>query len=222
MFQKVLIVEDHQSMNYSMQRTLEDLGIPNDIRNSVYYCDDALARIKKAINEDRPYELLITDLSFVEDFPKQALKDGKALIKAAKGIQPDLKVVVFSSEGRLPEAQILFEELQIDGFVPKGRGDTQDLILAIQTVYENRKYISVHLKKTINEKVYFFDVLDKAILNLLIKGIPQKQMKAHLVAMDIKPNGLSSTEKRLKTIREALDLQSNEQLIAYCKDLGII
>jgi len=47
-------------------------------------------------------------------------------------------------------------------------------------------------------------------------------MQAHLIAMDIKPNGLSSTEKRLKTIREALELQSNEQLIAYCKDIGII
>ena len=222
MFQKVLIVEDHQSANYSMQRTLEDLSIPNDIRNSVYYCDDALARIKKAIKEDQPYELLITDLSFVEDFPKQTIKDGVALIKAVKELQPDLKVMVFSTENRLSEAQVLFDELRIDAFVPKGRGDTQDLKLAIQTVYENKKYISVHLKKAINEKVYFFDALDKAILNLLIKGIPQKQMQAHLIAMDIKPNGLSSTEKRLKTIREALELQSNEQLIAYCKDIGII
>jgi hypothetical protein len=40
--------------------------------------------------------------------------------------------------------------------------------------------------------------------------------------MNVKPNGLSSIEKRLKTIRETLDLHSNEQLIAYCKDHRII
>jgi len=222
MFQKVLIVEDHESMNYSMQKTIEDLGIPHDIRNHVYYCDDALGRIQKAIREAAPYELLITDLSFIDDFPKQMVKGGVALIKEVKLIQPNLKVMVFSSENRLLEAQKLFDELQIDAFVPKGRGDTQDLKLAIKTVFENRKYISVHLKKAINEKVYFFDSLDKAILNLLVEGIQQKEMKAHLVALNVKPNGLSSIEKRLKTMREALDLHSNEQLIAYCKDHRII
>lgn len=222
MFQKVLIVEDHESMNYSMQRTLEDLGIPNDIRNHVYYCDDALGRIQKAIREDQPYELLITDLSFIEDSPKQAIKDGASLIKAAKAVQPNLKVMVFSSENRLAEAQILFDELQINAFVPKGRGDTQDLKLAIQAVFENKRYISVHLKKAINEKVYIFEPLDKAILSLLLKGIQQKDMQAHLIAMNVKPHGLSSTEKRLKAMREALDLHNNEQLIAYCKDRRII
>lgn len=222
MFKKVLIVEDHQGMNYSMQRTLEDLGIANDIKNHVYYCDDAFGRIQKAIREEQPYELLITDLSFNEDYSKQTLKDGIALIKAAKAVQPNLKVVVFSSENRLSEAQILFDELQINAFVPKGRGDMQDLKSAIQAVFENKRHISVHLKKAINEKIYFFEPLDKAILNLLVKGIPQKEMQSHLVAMNVKPNGLSSTEKRLKTMREALDLHSNEQLIAYCKDSRII
>lgn len=222
MFRKILIVEDHQGMNYSMQRTIEDLGIPNDSRNNVYYCDDALGRIQKAIREDQPYELIITDLSFVEDFSKQSIKDGLALIKAARTVQPDLKVMVFSSENRLSEAQILFDELQIDAFVPKGRGDSQDLKLAIQAVFENKKYISVHLKKAIHEKIYFFEPLDKAILNLLAKGIQQKEMQSHLAALNIKPNGLSSIEKRLKIIKEALDIYSNEQLIAYCKDRKII
>lgn len=112
--------------------------------------------------------------------------------------------------------------MQINAFVPKGRGDTQDLKLAIQAVFENKRYISVHLKKAINEKVYIFEPLDKAILSLLLKGIQQKDMQAHLIAMNVKPHGLSSTEKRLKTMREALDLHSNEQLIAYCKDRRII
>ncbi len=222
MFQKVLIAEDHEGMNYSMQVTLENLGIKHDIKNYVFYCDDALSRIRKAQSENNPYELLITDLSFNEDFPKQQIKDGAQLIKAVKEVQPEIKVLVFSSEGRLSEAQILFESLNIDGFVPKGRGDVKDLKSAIQVIFDNKKYVSPNLKKTINEKVYNFEQLDIAILTLLAKGVSQKMMQEHLEDMDIKPNSLSSIEKQLKKMREALEFQNNPQLIAYCIDRKII
>jgi DNA-binding NarL/FixJ family response regulator len=222
MFQKVLIAEDHEGMNYSMQVTLENLGIKHDIKNYVFYCDDALSRIRKAQSENNPYELLITDLSFNEDFPKQQIKDGAQLIKAVKEVQPKIKVLVFSSEGRLSEAQNLFESLNIDGFVPKGRGDVKDLKSAIQVIFDNKKYVSPNLKKTINEKVYNFEQLDIAILTLLAKGVSQKMMQEHLEDMDIKPNSLSSIEKQLKKMREALEFQNNPQLIAYCIDRKII
>ncbi|MBB6236948.1 DNA-binding NarL/FixJ family response regulator [Pedobacter sp. AK013] len=222
MFQKVLIAEDHEGMNYSMQVTLENLGIEHDFKNYVFYCDDALSRIHKAKSENKPYELLITDLSFNEDFPKQQITDGARLIKAVKEVQPEIKILVFSSEGRLSEAQILFESLNIDGFVPKGRGDVKDLKSAIQAIFDNKKYISANLKKTINEKVYDFEKLDIAILTLLAKGISQKMMQAHLQEMGIKPNSLSSIEKQLKKMREALEFQNNPQLIAYCIDRKII
>ena len=222
MFQKVLIAEDHEGMNYSMQVTLENLGIKHDIKNYVFYCDEALSRIRKAQSENNPYELLITDLSFNEDFPKQQIKDGAQLIKAVKEVQPEIKVLVFSSEGRLSEAQILFESLNIDGFVPKGRGDVKDLKSAIQVIFDNKKYVSPNLKKTINEKVYNFEQLDIAILTLLAKGVSQKMMQEHLEDMDIKPNSLSSIEKQLKKMREALEFQNNPQLIAYCIDRKII
>ena len=166
--------------------------------------------------------MLITDLSFNEDFPKQQITDGARLIKAVKEVQPEIKVLVFSSEGRLSEAQILFESLNIDGFVPKGRGDVKDLKSAIQAIFDNKKYISANLKKTINQKVYDFEKLDIAILTLLAKGISQKMMQEHLQDMGIKPNSLSSIEKQLKKMREALEFQNNPQLIAYCIDRKII
>ncbi|MCZ4224967.1 response regulator [Pedobacter rhodius] len=222
MFQKVLIVEDHEGMNYSMQVTLENLGIKHDFKNYVFYCDDALSRIRKAKAENNPYELLITDLSFNDDFPKQQITDGTQLIKVVKEIQPDIKIIVFSSEGRLSEAQILFENFNIDGFVPKGRGDVQDLKSAIQAIFDNKKYISANLKKILNEKIYHFEQLDIAILTLLAKGIPQKNMQDYLENMNIRPNSLGSIEKKLKKMREALEFQNNPQLIAYCKDRKII
>jgi two-component system, NarL family, captular synthesis response regulator RcsB len=221
MFQKVLIAEDHESINYSVQKTLADLGIPHDTRNYVYYCDHALNRIKKAIGEGQSYELLITDLSFEEDSPDQHITDGKALIKAAKEIQPDLKILVFSIENRSSIAYSIMKELDIDAYVPKARRDAQDLKLAIETIHQHGKYLSPNLKRTPKEKDYDFTKIDLAIISLLADGRPQKEIPFHLQLKDIKYS-LSSVEKRLKSIKETLGFTNNEQLIAYCKDKGII
>jgi two-component system capsular synthesis response regulator RcsB len=94
MFTRVLIAEDFESSNLSVQRALEDLKIPNP--KYVSYCDDAISRIKMGIQENNPFELLITDLSFEEDHREQIVKNGQQLISAARTLQPDLKIIVFS------------------------------------------------------------------------------------------------------------------------------
>ena len=65
MFNKVLIAEDHQSTKLSVEQTLASLGISES--QYVYYCDDAMSRLKRSVQENKPFELLITDLSFEDD-----------------------------------------------------------------------------------------------------------------------------------------------------------
>ena len=65
MFEKVLIAEDHESTSISIQQTLANLGVKH--KDFVYYCDDALLRSEKAKQNNKPYELLITNLNFEED-----------------------------------------------------------------------------------------------------------------------------------------------------------
>lgn len=222
MFKKVLIAEDHETINYSIQKTLEELEIPHDSRNYVYYCDDAIKRIKKALAEDKPYELLITDLSFEDDVPGQQITTGQALIAAAREIQPNLKILIFSIENRASVAQSLFKELNIDAFVPKARRDAQDLKLAVQTVYNGSKHLSANLKKDLEEKHHKFTEFDTEMVFLLSQGVLQKDVPIYLKQKNIKPNGLSSVEKRLSSIKTKLNIFNNEQLIAYCKDKKII
>lgn len=222
MFQKVLIAEDHESVSISVQKTLSELEIVHDNSNYVFYCDDALNRIKKAIREGQPYELLITDLSFDEDRPQQ-IPNGIALIKAVKEIQPDLKVLVFSIENRAAIAQSLVKDLGIDAFVPKARHDAKDLKLAIQTIAKNKPYLSLNLKQGVKEEnPYVFTDFEKTIISLLANGMPQKDIPFYLDRNNIKPSGLSSIEKRLNSIKTILNFSNNEQLIAHCKDTGVI
>lgn len=220
MFNKVLIAEDQESANKSLRITLEQLGIADP--KYVFYCDDALTWIKSALKQGQPYDLLITDLSFEEDQP-QRISGGEELAKAVKTIQPDLKVIVFSAEGRTEEVDRLFRECAIDGFVRKARRDAEHLAQAIQVVLNGRKYTSPDIKKAGQQRnTYEFSTLDLAIIQLLVEGVPQKNFPAHLQQRNIKPSSLSSVEKRLNLMREMLGFSNNGQLIAYCKDRGIL
>ena len=221
MFKRVLIAEDHESANISVQKTLRDLDITNT--EYTYYCDDALMRIQKCLYDDQPFDLLITDLSFDEDHRPQLIDDGVELIRAAKTASPELKVLVFSAESKGVLIKQLFKELGINGFVRKARHDAKDLKLAIEAIHNNKTYISAKLKPEVKqENSYEFTEFDITIITLLSQGTLQKDIPEYLKANKIKPMGLSSVEKRLNLMKDGLDFYKNEQLVAYCKDFGII
>ena len=65
MIDKVIIAEDHEIANLSIQKAMEELRVQHI--DYVYYCDDALNKIRTAKEKVSPYDLLITDLYFEED-----------------------------------------------------------------------------------------------------------------------------------------------------------
>lgn len=219
MFTKVLIAEDYESSNISVQRALEDLKILNP--KYVSYCDDAISRIKMSIRENDPFELLITDLSFEEDHREQIIKNGLQLIDVAKILQPDLKVIVFSVNKKQSITDDLFKKQHINGYVRKAREDVKDLKKAIKAVYNNEKYISYDLKRK-EKSAFEFSEYDTLLVSLLANGMLLKEIPNYLKEKYIKRSSMSAVEKRLKEIKDSLNINSNEQLIAFCKDFGVI
>ncbi|MCX2472712.1 response regulator [Pedobacter sp. MC2016-05] len=221
MFKRVLIAEDHESTSISVRKTLEDLGIPKT--EYTYYCDDAFMHIQKSLGDDQPFDLLITDLSFEEDHRKQKLSGGLALIEAIKQIQPLVKILVFSAETNPAIIDNLFKNLCINGYVRKARHDAKDLKKALENIAQYKTYLSEDLRHSLKQKNTFeFTEYDVTIISLLSQGTPQKDIPTYLLHHKIKPASLSSLEKRLGTIKDSLEFSKNEQLVAYCKDLGII
>jgi len=221
MIKKVLIAEDYESSNLSIQKTLEEMAIPDP--DYVYYCDDALVRIKKAFKDGEPYDLLITDLYFDVDHLKQQIGNGTELIAAARAAHPALRILVFSAEGRTPVIRALYEESNIDGYVRKGRNDAKQLKVAIAQIARNERYFpQFFVLATRPGNVHNFTPFDITIITLMAKGLRQKEIPAYLERNKITPSGLSSVEKRLNRIREALNFSNNEQLVAYCKEIGIV
>lgn len=220
MFEHVLIAEDHESANISLRKTLEDLAIAK--YHFLYYCDDALAALQIAGRTGLAYDLLITDLYFEEDHHKQQLAGGQALIAACRAAQPQLKVLVFSGEHRTQIIDELFSKLDIDGYVRKARHDAQHLKEAIAKIAAGGKYYPAYLRQAARHNAHSFTEFDTAVLGLLAAGVLQKNIPSQLQKMNIRPSGLSSVEKRLCLVREALGCTNNEQLVAYCKDQQII
>ena len=221
MITKVLIAEDHESANISVQKTLEELSIVNI--EYVYYCDDALHSITKAAGTDKSYDLLITDLFFEPDERKPTLTGGADLIAAVRKVQPELKILVFSAENKPATIEMLYTQFDIDGYVRKARNDARELKLAISEIAQHRQYLPRHIMQLINSKnTYEFSAYDITIISLLAQGMPIKDIPHYLHEHQIKPWGLSSVEKKLNHIKAALSFTKNEQLVAFCKDKGIL
>jgi two-component system, NarL family, captular synthesis response regulator RcsB len=221
MIDKIIIAEDQESSNLSVQVTMDELHIRQS--DYVYYCDDALDRIKMAMKAELPYDVLVTDLYFEDDGRSQLIKDGFALIEAVRQVQPDIGIIVFSAENKPAIIRSLYDDLQIDGFVRKARHDVRELKSAFDAVSKGERYYPRALAQLVKQSnAYEFAEFDINIIRLISQGYQQKEISEHLKKHNIKPSSLSSIEKRLNQIREELGFSKNEQLVLFCKEAGIL
>ena len=221
MIDKVIIAEDHESANLSVQKTMEEMRIKNI--DHVFYCDDALSKIQTAKIKGQPYDLLITDLYFEADGTYQKIAGGIDLIQSVRAIQPEIMILIFSAENRPATIDMLFKNYEIDGYVRKARHDAKELKLALDTLSKGQQYypqtLAHHVRKS---NAYEFTEFDINIIRLISHGYQQKEISNYLKQHNIKPSSLSTIEKRLGQIRDELGLSKNEQLILFCKESGIL
>lgn len=221
MLDKVLIAEDHETANLSVQKTVQELQIGHI--DYVYYCDDALKKIGLAKAKEKPYDLLITDLHFESDGTQQNIKDGTELIAVVRKAYPGVMILVFSAEPRAAVIENLYTTYDIDAYVRKARNDAKELKLALETLSKGQQYRPRSITQWLKGANSFpFTELDISIIRLISQGYQQKQISDHFRQNNVSPSSLSSIEKRLKLIREELGFFKNEQLVLYCKDAGIL
>lgn len=221
MFSKVLVSEDMQDISKGVYASLCELGIKEI--HQVQYCDDAYLKIKKAIADDAPIELLITDLSFKSDYREQKYPSGEALIKVLKHEYPSLKIIVYSIEDRLQKVRTLMTDYSVDGYVCKSRRGLIELTKAIGSVYKDKRYLSPEVSQAFNTKNNLeIDDYDIQLLMHLSHGLSQEDISDYFKKNNITPSSLSSIEKRLNKLR--IDFKANNaiHLVATVKDLGLI
>ena len=222
MFTKVLIADDIDFNDLGAAQILKELKV-EEVQYAKY-CDEALLKIKKAALDNEPYQLLISDLSFKADHNENQLNSGEELIQAVRAIYPEIKIIVFSIEDRFHRIKLLFDELQINGYVLKGRNTMYDLKIAIQKAYNNQtENISAELQHLFQDKttseINNYDIL--LIKNLSI-GISQESMETVFKEGGITPNSKSSIEKHINKLKIYFKANNTVHLVSIAKDLGII
>ncbi|MEM8999404.1 MAG: response regulator [Bacteroidota bacterium] len=222
MFNKVLIAEDHGITGSGLKSSLADLAIA-EIEIS-HYCDDALLKIKAAQQKKRPFEILITDLSFKEDFKRQSLQSGEALITEAKKAQPYLKVLVYSIEHRIGVIKRLFEVHGIHGFVEKKRKDFKEIEEAMGAIFRGDTYTSPELQQALRSSVNIseLDDYDTLLLRLLSKGFKQEEISKYFQRKNYPASSLRSIQDRLGKLKIIFAAKTPTHLVAKAMEKGFI
>ncbi|SDG77530.1 CheY chemotaxis protein or a CheY-like REC (receiver) domain [Flavobacterium omnivorum] len=222
MFNKVLVAEDLDTISVAVVQALEKLSIAEI--HSTKYCDDAFLKIKKAIYDNAPYDLMISDLSFKSDHREDKLTSGEELIEAIKKIQPDIKTIIFSIEDKSFRIKSLFNNLGINAYVCKGRDSIEELQTAIQRIYNNEEVkTSNELALTLRDKTLFeIESYDISLLKSLSKGLTVEDISTEFKDSGIIPNSNSSLEKRINKLKVYFKANNNVHLIAITKDLGLV
>ena len=222
MFHKVLIAEDLDSISIAVVQALEEISIL-EIHHAKY-CDDAFLKIKKALHDNQPYDLLISDLSFKPDHRENKLNSGEELIEAVKKVQPNIKTIVFSIEDKSFRIKSLFNNLGINAYVSKGRDSIPELKKSILRIYNNEEIKpSAEITHALRDKSLFeIESYDISLLKSLSKGLTLEDISSEFKDSGIIPNGSSSLEKRINKLKIYFKANNNVHLIAITKDLGLV
>ena len=222
MFEKVLVVEDLDSIGYGIAIMLkQELGVREVVLSQ--YCGDAYLKYMKAVHEQSPYDLLITDLSFNEDHRVEKIANGKQFIRKIRGLGYRTPIIVFSVEEKPAAVKKMVQTNDISGYVVKSRNGLKYLRAAVESIYEGDKYLSPQISNINNKKeVFEIEDYDVRLMSHLSNGLTQDEIARNFNQNGISPSSLSSIEKRINRLKDELKAKNTIQLVANAKDLGLI
>ncbi|MCD0464928.1 response regulator [Flavobacterium sp. ENC] len=222
MFKKVIVAEDVDTISLGIEQVLKDLNIVNFQHSK--YCDEAFLKMRAAINQNEPYDLLISDLSFKTGHREVKIKDGDELIQKVRDLQPDIKIIAFSVEDKSYRIKSLFDNSGIDAFVLKSLNSIEELKKAIHIVSSSdQTFISPEVASALQEKNNFeMDDVDIQILKHLASGTSQDEIIEIFKSLEVKPNSKSAIEKRLSKLKDFFKANNTIHLVSITKDMGII
>ena len=219
MYQKVLLAEDLDSINMSVVQVVEALGA--EVLHAKY-CDDAILKVKKALADNQPFDLIISDLSFEKDHREVLLQSGEELIEQIRLLQPEVPILVYSIEDKNHRIRTLFDTYHINAFVHKSRRSIEELKTAIAQLWDGATYISPDLEHVLRDKtISEIDDYDIQLIKQLSYGVAQEKMDIRFKELGITPNSKSTIEKRLSKLKDYFKANNTVHLIAIAKDLGI-
>nr|WP_321237548.1 response regulator [uncultured Psychroserpens sp.] len=221
MFKKVLIVDDHDDINKGVLDVLQSFDIYNIQKSQ--YCDNAFLMIKKAELDQEPYDLLITDLSFIPDHRECNICSGEHLIATLRKEYKDLSIIVYSMKDQLQKVRLLIKQYGVDAYVCKSRNGSKDLEQAIKAAFEKELFLSKNVRQALSPRHELeIDDYDIELLKQLSFGHSKEHISNLFKDNNITPSSLSSVEKRQNKLFIQFKANNATHLVSIVKDLGLI
>ncbi|MFC7356728.1 response regulator [Jejudonia soesokkakensis] len=221
MFQKVLVVDDHDDVNRGVSAMVTSMNAEEVV--SAQYCDEAWLKLKKSNLEGDPFDLLITDLSFKKDHRDCKIASGEELIATIRTEHPALRIVVYSMKDQLQKVRSLIKKHTINAYVLKDRNGSVELRKAIEKVYNNELYVSPQVAGALSKpKSLEIKDYDIELLKQLSFGLSQQEISQYFKDQNVNPSSLSSVEKRLNALRIQFKANNAIHLVSIVKDLGLL
>ncbi len=222
MFKKILVVEDIDSINLGVVAMLQE-----ETNAEVFhckYCDEAWLKIKSAVLNNAPFDLLISDLSFAADHRETQISNGEDLVKTVKEKYPEIKLLVYSIENRFITVKKLIDDYKINAFVSKGRNSINELKAALTILATSDNiFLSTNIQEVYNNpELVELQEEDVFILKYLSEGLSQTEISTNLKKQGSTTSSLSSVEKKVNKLKIYFDAKNTVHLISISKDLGLI
>jgi DNA-binding NarL/FixJ family response regulator len=219
---RILIVDDHQLVILGILYSLTKIGNFDVVTTNT--CDAALDLILKHKN-DRPFEIVFTDLSFDNGTKATKLDGGEALIKALKNQNIDIKIGVITGHVETNRIYNVIQNLNPDAYLIKSKCGVAELRYAIEKMQTNDFYYSHEVHQKIMRRTIIQIQMDEVAIQIL-KELPNQPKISNLEVVILKNDGtlmrLRSIETKLSNLRADLGANNNTDLVLKAKELGVI
>jgi two-component system, NarL family, captular synthesis response regulator RcsB len=221
MYSKIIVAEDFDTVGIGLDIVLKQLQ--GAVVEHAKDCDQALLKLKRAQADGQPFDLLVTDLSFVPGSLRPNIADGEGLVAEARRLQPAIAVIVYSVENRLQKIRHLFETCGINGYVSKGRNSGSELLRAIAKVAAGEVFVSPEFSQVLKPAgVFEISHEDIALLKLLSEGYGFAEAGDQLRLAGQTAVSKSSIEKRVSRLKTFFNANNPIHLVGIAKDMGLI
>lgn len=219
---RILIADDHQLVIQGILCSLKEVGDFDIVTTN--NCDDAFQLIKTHQNNN-PFHLLFTDLSFDNTTEETNLDGGEELIKAIKNNEFDIKIAVITGHTETNRVYNVISNLNPNAYLLKSKCDAKEIGFAIQKMLVNDYYYTHEIHQKIMRRNIIQIQMDDVAIQIL-KELPKHPKINNLEGLITKNNGiplkLRSIENKLSSLRIDLNANNNTDLVLKAKELGII
>ena len=220
---RILVVDDHPLMAKAIVGELSEFS--NYETSSFNTCDEALAELINGIENNTPYDVVFTDLSFENQTEDTVIEDGESLIRKIREDEIPVKIGVVTGHTETNRVFHVIRNLNPDAYILKNQCSAEELNFAIKKMMEGGKFFTHEIHSKILKRNVIQIQMDDVAIQIL-KQLPKQSKIINLEGMIKKSDGktmkIRAIENKLANLRIDLNAKNNTDLVLKAKELGII